>query len=106
MGKDPDQTFLFRETVLDHVIADEKCLNGRFWDLSHGRYSRERMHRDKAVPVYLPYLRRGGECALSSKRTALTKKLRSRRACERRTESTENSRAASGFHDISEQRRA
>ena len=52
MGKDPDQAFLFREAVLDHLVADEKCLNGRFGDLGHRCHSRERRDKGKTVLVF------------------------------------------------------
>lgn len=35
MSKDSDQAFLFGEAILNDLVADEKCLHGRFWDIAH-----------------------------------------------------------------------
>jgi hypothetical protein len=35
MGEDSDQAFLFRQAVFDHLITDQKCLHGRFWNVGH-----------------------------------------------------------------------
>lgn len=42
MGENADEAFFLRETVLDYLVADQKCLNRRCGDLSHVPYSRER----------------------------------------------------------------
>jgi len=36
MSEDSDQTLLFGEAILNDLVADEKCLYGRFVDISHG----------------------------------------------------------------------
>ena len=35
MSEDSDQTLLFGEAILNDLVADEKCLHGRFVDISH-----------------------------------------------------------------------
>lgn len=53
MSKDPDQAFLFREAVLDHLVADEKCLNGGFEDVGHEEHSKESRNNGKTVLAFL-----------------------------------------------------
>ena len=35
MSENSDQAFLFRQAVFDDVVADEKRLHGRFWNVGH-----------------------------------------------------------------------
>ena len=63
MGKDPDEAFLFREAVLDHVVADEERLDGGFKDIGHGEHSKESRRNGKTV---LAFLQKWAEDTLST----------------------------------------
>lgn len=65
MGKDPDQAFLFREAVLDHVVADEKRLDRGFDDIGHEEHSKESRRNGKTV---LAFLQKWSELTLSTDR--------------------------------------
>lgn len=52
MCKNADETFLLRETVLDHLVADQECLDRRCGDLSHVPYSRERSMNGKQFSLF------------------------------------------------------
>ncbi len=49
MGENSDQAFLLRQAVFDNLIANEKRLHGRLWDVGHGsilRGTNGNGHRD------------------------------------------------------------
>jgi len=59
MCEDSDQAFLFRQAVLDDLVADEKRLDSGFRDIGHGGYSKETRRNGTTVPVFLQ-IRGGG----------------------------------------------
>ncbi len=49
MREDSDQAFLFREAILNNLVAHEKCLHGRFKDIGHGPTLEKSGREGKAV---------------------------------------------------------